>query len=38
VTGERLSEKVVARLVKQASLNAGLDPKRYSEHSLRRPN
>jgi site-specific recombinase XerD len=35
VTGEKLSDKAVARLVKQAALGAGLDPARYSGHSLR---
>jgi len=35
VTGRALSDKAVARLVKQAALDAGLDPERYSGHSLR---
>jgi hypothetical protein len=35
VTGDTLSDKAVARLVKQAALDAGLDPERYSGHSLR---
>ena len=35
ITGEKLSDKAVARLVKQAALAAGLDPARYSGHSLR---
>ena len=35
VTGDSLSDKAVARLVKQAALDAGLDPERYSGHSLR---
>jgi hypothetical protein len=35
VTGEALSDKAVARLVKQAAQDAGLDPERYSGHSLR---
>jgi site-specific recombinase XerD len=35
VTGQALSDKAVARLVKQAALDAGLDPDRYSGHSLR---
>jgi site-specific recombinase XerD len=35
VTGQPLSDKAVARLVKQAALDAGLDPDRYSGHSLR---
>ncbi|MBW4091806.1 MAG: tyrosine-type recombinase/integrase [Proteobacteria bacterium] len=34
-TGAPLSDKAVARLVKQAALAAGLDPTRYSGHSLR---
>jgi hypothetical protein len=29
VTGAALSDKAVARLVKQAALDAGLDPERY---------
>ena len=35
LTGTALSDKAVARLVKQAALDAGLDPERYSGHSLR---
>ena len=35
VTGEKLSDKAVARLVKQAAADAGLDPERYAGHSLR---
>ena len=35
VTGEALSDKAVARLVKGAAARAGLDPERYSGHSLR---
>ena len=35
VTGAALSDKAVARLVKQAAQRAGLDPDRYSGHSLR---
>ena len=35
MTGEKLSDKAVARLVKQAAADAGLDPERYSGHSLR---
>jgi site-specific recombinase XerD len=35
VTGANLSDKAVARLVKQAARDAGLDPARYSGHSLR---
>lgn len=35
VTGAALSDKAVARLVKQAARDAGLDPDRYSGHSLR---
>jgi integrase len=34
-TGIGLSDKAVARLVKGAALKAGLDPERYSGHSLR---
>ena len=35
LTGAPLSDKAVARLVKQAAARAGLDPERYSGHSLR---
>jgi site-specific recombinase XerD len=35
LTGEGLSDKAVARLIKVAALAAGLDPERYSGHSLR---
>jgi site-specific recombinase XerD len=35
-TGERLSDKAVARLIKQAAADAGLDAERFSGHSLRR--
>jgi site-specific recombinase XerD len=35
VTGTKLSDKAVVRLVKQAALAAGFDPGRYSGHSLR---
>jgi site-specific recombinase XerD len=35
LTGTALSDKAVARLVKQAARDAGLDPERYSGHSLR---
>jgi integrase len=35
VTGTALSDKAVVRLVKQAAADAGLDPERYSGHSLR---
>jgi len=35
VTGARLSDKAVARLVKESAADAGLDPTRYSGHSLR---
>ena len=35
VTGTKLSDKTVARLVKEAAEAAGLDPARYSGHSLR---
>ena len=31
-----MSDKIVARLMKQACLTAGLDPKKFSGHSLRR--
>ena len=36
ITGERLSDKAVARLIKQAAGDAGLDAARFSGHSLRR--
>ena len=35
VSGKPLSDKAVARLLKQAAADAGLDPERYSGHSLR---
>lgn len=35
LTGTVLSDKAVARLVKQAALAASLDPTLYSGHSLR---
>ena len=35
LTGEKLSDKAVVRLVKQAAEGAGLDPALYSGHSLR---
>ena len=35
LSGTPLSDKAVARLVKQAALDAGLDPAHYSGHSLR---
>jgi integrase len=35
VTGKLLSDKAVARLVKQAALDAGLDAEKFSGHSLR---
>ena len=35
LTGAGLSDKAVARLVKQAARDAGLDRERYSAHSLR---
>jgi site-specific recombinase XerD len=35
VTGTGLSDKAVVRLVKQAAADAGLDPERFSGHSLR---
>ena len=37
LTGTALSDKAVARLVKQAALDAGLDPERYSGHSACAP-
>ncbi len=36
ITGERLSDKAVARLIKQAAADAGLDAERFSGDSLRR--
>ena len=36
LTGTKLSDKAVVRLVKQAAEQAGLDPQRYAGHSLRR--
>jgi integrase len=36
ITGERLSDKAVARLIKQTAADAGLDAARFSGHSLRR--
>jgi site-specific recombinase XerD len=36
VTGQRLSDKAVVRLIKQAAADAGLDAERFSGHSLRR--
>jgi site-specific recombinase XerD len=36
VTGEKLSDKAVVRLVKQAATDAGLDAEGFSGHSLRR--
>ena len=35
LSGVALSDKAVARLVKSAAASAGLDPERYSGHSLR---
>jgi integrase len=35
VTGANLSDKAVVRLVKQAAAAAGLDPEKFSRHSLR---
>jgi|SRR5208283_1907251 len=35
VSGTKLSDKAVVRLVKQAAADAGLDPTRFSGHSLR---
>ena len=32
----KMSDKIVARLMKQACVLAGLDPKKFSGHSLRR--
>jgi site-specific recombinase XerD len=36
ITGERLSDKAVARLIKLAAADAGLEAERFSGHSLRR--
>jgi integrase len=36
LTGAPMSDKIVARLVKQACELAGLDPRQFSGHSLRR--
>ena len=36
VTGEKLSDKAVVRLMKQAAEDAGLDGEKFSGHSLRR--
>ena len=36
VTGEKLSDKAVVRLIKQAAAAAGLDGEKFSGHSLRR--
>jgi integrase len=33
---DAMSDKIVARLMKQACLSAGLDPRKFSGHSLRR--
>jgi len=35
VLRQRMSDRAVARLVKRACANVGLDPKRYADHSLR---
>jgi integrase len=35
VGGRRLSDQVVALVVKERALAAGLDPRRYAGHSLR---
>lgn len=35
LTGAKLSDKAVVRLVKQAAAEAGLDPAQYAGHSLR---
>jgi hypothetical protein len=34
VTGERLSDKAVVRLIKQAGAEAGLDAEKYAGHSM----
>ena len=34
--GGAMADKIVARLLKQAAANAGLDPDRFTGHSLRR--
>jgi len=36
LTGTPMADKIVARLLKQAALLAGLDPARFAGHSLRR--
>ena len=36
LTGRAMSDKIVARLIKQACGHAGLDPEKFSGHSLRR--
>jgi len=36
VTGDGLSDKAVARLIKQAATDAGLNSEKFSGHSLRR--
>jgi hypothetical protein len=36
VTGEKLSDKAVVRLVKHAAADSGLDPEKFAGHSLRR--
>ncbi len=36
LTGTAMSDKIVARMIKQACLHAGIDPARFSGHSLRR--
>lgn len=36
IAGMPMSDKIVARLIKQACVHAGLDPKKFSGHSLRR--
>ena len=36
LTGQALSDKAVVRLIKQAAADAGLDPEKFSGHSLRR--
>jgi integrase len=36
LTGQSMADKILARLMKQACLHAGLDPARFSGHSARR--
>ncbi len=35
ITGQKLSDKAVVRLVKEVTAAAGLDPARFAGHSLR---